>query len=221
MKKLFRLIDSLVVSSTMEKELYAKHFDIPEDIIDCVLWGVAEPEFTIKSTISEQPYISAVGGNARDYQTFMSAMSALPELQAIAVMRPENMQGLVIPPNVNVLTNIPFGDALSIIKHSMFTVLPLVSTETPCGHVTLVIAMYLGVPCVITDSTGIEDYIEHGKTGLMCQQGSSESLIESINLLSSDENLRQQIAKNGEQFVRQSCTESNYVSHLLSILERK
>lgn len=220
MQFFFKKIDCLVVSSLMERTLYSENFSIPIEKIDFVRWGVAAPDFDLKPSLSSQRYISAVGGNARDYNLFMEAMSQLPEIQAIVVMRPHNLEGLNIPKNVDVLTDIPKDEALSVIKHSMFTVLPLVGTETPCGHVTIVVAMYLGVPCIVTESTGVSDYLIHEETGLLCTQNSLPSLIEAIRRLECDSTLTSTITTKAEKFASKECSEKNYAIHFQHFVER-
>jgi glycosyltransferase involved in cell wall biosynthesis len=220
MKLIFKKIDCLVVSSEMERDLYADYFDIPIDAIDFVRWGVAEPDFNLTQLLSDIPYVSAVGGNSRDYRAFMAAMKELPEIPAITVMRPHNLVGLDVPSNVKVLVNTSKDEALSIIKNSAVSVLPLAGSETPCGHVTIVVAMYLGVPCVVTDSSGVSDYVTHEKTGLLCKANSVDALSESISRLLSDIDLRSDLAKNAEEFVRKECSENNYVTHLEQFSQR-
>jgi len=219
MKLLFKRVNYFVVSSNIERLLYSEYFDIPIEQIDFVRWGVAEPDFELIPSSIEGPYISSVGGNARDYKTFMAAMAELPEIQAVTVMRPQNLEGLVVPDNVIVLTNTSRDEALSIIKNSSFTVLPLVSSDVPCGHVTIVAAMYVGTPCIVTDSTGVADYLEDNRTGLVYEPKSIENLRGLIEKLWIDKSLCNYISTEAENFVRHDCTELNYVKHLKSILD--
>jgi len=220
MQFFFKKINSLVVSSTMERELYSEYFGIPIGQLDFVLWGVAEPEYELKPAQSDRAYISTVGGNARDYKTFMAAMAELPEHQAIAVMRPHNLVGLNVPENVKVLVNTSKDEALSIIKHSTLSVLPLSGSETPCGHVTIVVAMYLGVPCIVTDSSGVSDYIDNGETGFLVGPSSSESMKSAIRKAFGDDELRSVIAQNSERFAQEKCSEINYKQHFTSFLSK-
>jgi len=220
MKLLFKRVNCFVVSSDMERALYSEYFDIPIEQIDFVRWGVAEPDFNLQASILDKPYISTVGGNARDYKTFMAAMAELPDITAIAVMRPGNLVGLDVPKNVTVLVNISRDEALSVIKHSVLTVLPLMGSETPCGHVTIVVAMYLGVPCVVTDSSGVSDYVTDNETGMLCEPNSLDKMKQAITHLRADEMLGTKLAENAEIFVRENCSEKSYVFHFKSFINR-
>ena len=214
----FKKIDKLVVSSRMEIELYANHFKIPPEKFDFVRWGVNKPDFQDSPPKLDGNYICAVGGNARDYPLFMAAMKALPDIPAIVVVRPHNLVGLEIPNNVTVLTNIPKDEAYSVIAHSRFMALPLKGDEIPCGHVTIVVAFYLGIPTIATDSSGINDYIIDNETGLLCLPGSAESMKSAIIKLWNNQAIRAKIGPKGKAFAEANCSEQNYVTHFKDYL---
>ncbi len=69
---------------------------------------------------------------------------------------------------------------MNILFYSRFMVLPLVGTEVPCGHVTLVAAMHLGKAYVITESAGIRDYAKDGFNALTVRYGSLDDLVGAI-----------------------------------------
>ena len=140
----FKDVDRFIVHSTIERQIYADYFDIEPERIDVLLWGVGEPQAE-SPAMPFQPgdYICAVGGNGRDYKTLFAAMKHIPEITLHAVLRPNNIVGLEIPPNVQLHINIPREQANNILAYSRFMVLPLASAKIPCGHVTLVAAMYL------------------------------------------------------------------------------
>lgn len=217
----FKKIDTLVVSSNMEVGLYSNYFKIPEDRFDFVRWGVNYPNFKNTPPQHSAGYICAVGGNARDYSTFIDTMRDLPEVSGIIVVRPHNLVGLQIPKNVEVLTNIPMDDAYSVIANSRLMVLPLAGNEIPCGHVTIVVAMYLGVPSIVTDSSGVDDYIIEGETGLLCAPASKDSMKQAILNLWQDPDLCSLLAKNGVQFAHEQCSEQNYVTHFKQFIEKR
>jgi glycosyltransferase involved in cell wall biosynthesis len=217
----FKKIDTLVVSSHMEIELYSNYFNIPATQFDFVRWGVNYPEFENTPPVHNGDYISAVGGNARDYLTFIDTMRDLPDIPAIVVVRPHNLKGLQIPDNVKVLTNIPMDAAYSVIANSRLMVLPLAGNAIPCGHVTIVVAMYLGIPSVVTDSSGVDDYIIEGKTGLLCDPASKKSMSQAILKIWNDSDLCSLLSKNSLQFANTRCSEQNYVKHFKNFIEKR
>ncbi len=213
----YRTIDRLVVSATAEREIYAAHFGLDPGRIDVVLWGVDPPERS-DNLPDGAPYVCAVGGNARDYGLLMNVAAARPHMRFIIVVRPQNLAGLDIPANVEVRANIPFPDAMAVVGGARLMALPLATTETPCGHVTIVAAQYLGTPIVITDSRGVEDYVRDGETGLTVEAGSVEAMGAAIDRLWNEPAEARRIAGAAQAFVEADCTELNYVRHLRGLL---
>ena len=211
--KLYRTIDRFVVSATVERDIYAVHFGIDPSKIDVILWGVNAP---VASDIALPcpDYVCAVGGNARDYAMLMTVAAARPDMSFVVVARPENLSGLTIPANVTTRCNIPYPDAMAIVQGARVMALPLVSTDTPCGHVTIVSAFYLGTPLVITGSTGVEDYVKDGETGLVTPTGSADAMGTAIDRLWHDPALAGRISAAAKAFAYGRCTEQNYPPHV-------
>jgi glycosyltransferase involved in cell wall biosynthesis len=116
------------------------------------------------------------------------------------------------------MCNIPFADAMAVVRDARAMALPLVTTETPCGHVTIVGAFYLGTPVVVTGSTGIDDYVKDDVTGLVAQTGSSEAFGAAIDRLWHDPALAQRLGAAGQAFANARCTEANYPQHVRAML---
>ena len=153
MARAFGQVHCFIVHSTMERNLYAEAFGIPIERFEMMRWAVAPPEASHPDRpIVPGDYLCGLGGNARDYGTLMAAMARLPEFPLVAVLRPHNLEGVTVPPNVTVKMGVPLGDANNILMHSRFMALPLAGTQIPCGHVTVVAAMHLGKASIVTRS---------------------------------------------------------------------
>lgn len=212
-------IDRFVVFSTMERALYARVFHLPEARFDVIRWGVRPPSVDSPNTAMHRgEYICAIGGNARDYRTLVEAARLLPNIHFVCVMRPHNLKNLDLPANVEVFTDLPFGKAMNVLKHSRLMVLPLLHSEVPCGHVTLVAAMYLGKPIVVTNSEGIRDYVSHGYNALTVGAGSAAALAEASERLWKDAALRLRLGENGRTFAQRECTEERIIENFQDIL---
>ena len=210
--------ERFTVFSTMERALYASAFALDTKKLDFVHWGVNRPRVEGEA-IEDGDYVASIGGNARDYRTLMDAARSMPETKFVVVARPENMIGLDIPKNVTVYTNLPLDVTMNILGHSKLLALPLVGSEVPCGHVTLVSAMHLGRPVVVTDSTGVADYIENGVTGLTVKMGSAIELRRAVEKLMNDETLMKLLSENSRRFAALHCTEKAIAQHFLEWIE--
>jgi glycosyltransferase involved in cell wall biosynthesis len=206
------------VHSTLERRLYSRYFGIPEDRIRVRLWSIDVPKVSPAHPLQEGRYVSAIGGNGRDYPTLLEACRMLPHIAFVLVLRPENLAGLEVPPNVRLIVNAPFEEAMNILQHSAFTVLPLPTSTTPCGHVTLVCAMHLGKTVVATASEGIADYVFHGRNGLTCAPSSPRSLADAIDRLWADPAETVLLSDNNRRFGAEYCSEARGRNDLASVL---
>ncbi|MGA2349620.1 MAG: glycosyltransferase family 4 protein [Terracidiphilus sp.] len=214
----FQQITKLAVHSSMECDLYSKYFNIPLNRIQLRLWSIGVPEAFPERPLQDGRYVSSIGGNGRDYRTLIDASRMLSDIPFVLVVRPESLVGLTIPPNVRVLVNAPLKEAMNILLHSAFTVLPLSGSTVPCGHVTLVCAMHLAKAIVATDSMGISDYVMQDYNGVLCKPFSSESLAEEITKLWEDPRKIARLSKNSQEFGAENCSEARMRSDLAAVL---
>ena len=223
MANAFRNIERFVVFSTMEKSLYADYFDIPFSSIDMIHWGVSAPKLNesnsrLPERILKNEYVCAIGSQARDYATLFAAAQKLSSIQFVVVAKPENLVRLSVPSNVLVRCNIALAEAQSILQGSKFMVLPLRSSETPCGHVTVVSAMHFGVATIATNSTGVSDYITDRVTGLLVSERDSDELRLAIESLYGDPQTSAALGDNAKTFATLNCSEANTVRYLRKVL---
>jgi glycosyltransferase involved in cell wall biosynthesis len=219
MARAFQSVDRFIAYSTMERSLYADYFGIEPARIDVVLWGVGQPEVEPAETPLEPgDYICALGGNARDYRALFAAMAMLPEIPLVAVLHSENLAGLEVPVNVRLHVSVPRGKANNILAFSRFMVLPLAGSEVPCGHVTLVAAMHMKKAMIISNSTGVSDYVEDGVNSLLVPVGDSCALACRIRELWNDPARAEQMGAAGYAFARSNCSEETVIGHLRQIM---
>ena len=218
-KRAVRSVDRFVCFSSVERARYADYFDIPIEKIDTLRWSVAEPDFDAsEAPIESGEYLCAVGSEGRDYATLIEAMRRLPELKLVLVARPENLVGLEIPANVSVHQNIPLQSVWNIVAHAKVMVLPLRDTEVPCGHSTLIMAMQFRTPSIVTESEGMTDYIEPGRTGLVCPTRDPAGMAETIERLYEDDTLAASLADRGRTFAIEECSEERTVAYFTEYL---
>ena len=124
-----------------------------------------------------------------------------------------------LPHNCTVHKNLPLGKTMNVLLHSRFMVLPLVGSAVPCGHVTLVAAMHLGKAFVVTEFTGVLDYVSDGENALTVAAGSIEHLIAVIRRLWNDPVLCARLGQNGQRFARVHCSEEHIADHFRGWLQ--
>ena len=210
MRASFPSVDRFYTFSTFEKELYTSTFDLDPDRVRMLPMGFdlrPTPPAGPGSITCDPPYVAAVGGEGRDYATLMEAMRRLPDIRLEVVARPRNVEGLAIPSNVRVHTDIPIEEAHRILRGAELTVLPLLHSEVPCGHVTMVTAMHMAKAQVVTRSRGVDDYVAHEVNALLASPGDPDDLASQILRVWDDDVLRAELAEAGRRFGATHCTE--------------
>jgi glycosyltransferase involved in cell wall biosynthesis len=220
MRRAFATVDRFVVFSTFERSLYSERFGIPLEKIDMIHWGVQAPPEDARGPLISGEYICAVGSQGRDYPTLIEAMRRLPHLRLVLVANPENVAGIEMPANVQLFTNIPRDDCSNIIRHSRFMVLPLLHSEVPCGHVTLVTAMYLAKAILATESAGITDYVHPGIDGEFTPSGDATALAANIDRLWRSPAKIEAMGTAGREFALEHCSEKTTVEYMRALLDR-
>ena len=218
MRRFFPSIERFVVYSKTERALYSKLFDIPIDRFDFIHWGVNKPITSPLPVEFKEPYCVALGGEARDYNTLITAAKLRPNQHFVIIARPHSLNGLDIPPNVTIRINAPFNEAWSTVWHAQVSLIPLRHAETPNGHVTLVGSMLLGKAIVITNSLGVQDYVLNNKSALLVPAASPESIATAIDKLTDDPKLGIFLGENARNFAERNCTErsvAQYVEQLV------
>ncbi|MFW5432524.1 MAG: glycosyltransferase family 4 protein [Methylophilaceae bacterium] len=220
MAKAFKQPTRFVTFSTDERKLYADYFDMPIELIDMQYWSVNAPTIDLDSPpVETGDYICALGSQARDYKTLLLAMKKLKHIKLVVVATEENMKGLEVPENVTVYSNIPYAKAFNILTHSQFMVLPLRDSVVPCGHGSIVSAMFHKKAIIITDSSGVYDYIKNEETGLFYEALNADDLSQKIAYMWEDPIRLKKLSDASYQFAHDNCSERAAVDYFSNFLE--
>ena len=213
----YRQVRKFLTYSTVERTLYAEYFGIPLEKIDMLHWAVHPPAIDPASTpIESGDYICALGSQARDYGTLFAAIEKLPHIKLVVVANLESIHDLHFPSNVKVHMDIPRERALNILQHSRFMVLPLRDSRVPCGHVTIVSAMFFGKAIIVTDSTGVHDYIQDRHNGLFYDSRDVAALRLKVDMLWNDSAQAAVLASAARAFAYLHCTHVSAVNYFKS-----
>ena len=118
----------------------------------------------------------------------------------------ELIEDLRLQKNVEILKNVSDEDLLRLYNSSDLFVLPSVvdsQGNTEGLGVVLLEAMACGLPVIGSNIGGIPDIIQDGETGLLVPEKDVNELSKSIVSLIEDEDLRERIAFNGYNMVRE------------------
>jgi glycosyltransferase involved in cell wall biosynthesis len=112
---------------------------------------------------------------------------------------------------------IPYSEVRSRLRRGSVFVLPSVNEPFP---VTVLDAMAVGTPCVITDTCGLAPYLRDQSAGLVTD-GTPHALAEAVLRLLSDEGLRRSTVQNAHDAVTRSFSISAVATTLSSLYQGK
>ncbi|MEW5871404.1 MAG: glycosyltransferase [Chloroflexota bacterium] len=140
---------------------------------------------------SQEPYVFAGGGAGRDFDTLIEAMRGLELRLVIATFSPKSLgYASPLPENCIIYWAMPRARFLELAAGALFVVVPLKEGSNPHGHTTVVEALRLGKAIISTQSASVDDYLAHGREGLLVKAGDSLSYREAILKLAQDQALR-------------------------------
>lgn len=192
-RSVLQRVDRFVVHSRRECETLSDWLGLPKENFEFVpLQRSLIP--VLETEDMENPFILAMGSANRDYQTFFNAVEQLGKPTVVVAGR-HALNHLTPPANVKILSGLTPEECYRLAQKARFNVIPLQDTATAAGQVTLVENMRMSRPVIATRCVGTEDYIQHGKTGLLVQPYSAEALVDLMSQLWSDSVFRNGLAK--------------------------
>ena len=159
------------------------------------------------------------GDSLRDYETLMEAAAGLPEVPfhvASARFRPP------APPANAQVGRIPHDEYIQRIRSAAVVVVPLrEGVVRTAGLETFLTAMALGKIIITTDSPGIRDYVNAGRTGLIVPPGDAGALREAIAWTIDPANAPEvaRIAQAGRESARRDFSPEAFIATLLEVAE--
>ncbi len=120
--------------------------------------------------------VFAGGNSLREYGPLVEAAASLNERVTIATKLVEG----ALPPNV---TAAPVSEEryFQLFRDARVVVVPLAARDDrTAGQQTYLNAMALGKPVIVTDSPGVREYVEDGRTGLVIPPGDSDALAKAL-----------------------------------------
>ena len=133
--------------------------------------------------IGDAGYIFTGGNADRDYKFFFEAVRDISVPCLLATNRPRLLADLQVPANVR-LVSASHSEFRQLMARARIVVMPMRATLLHAGaRQSILNAMYMGKPVVLTDPEGGADYIAQGKTGLLVPYGNVSALRAAISRL--------------------------------------
>lgn len=212
-----RRFSRICVSTRGEISRYSGWLRVPEDRF--VFFPLQRPQIPrIACEDAESPFVVAIGSAQRDYRTFCDAMGRT-SLPGLIVAAPHALRDVHIPSNIRVISGgLSYEQCRLLAQRARVNVISLNGTSTPCGTVTVVEAMRMRCAIVATRCVGIDDYLEHERSGLLVAPGDVQGMAAAIQRLWDDESDRGRLATSACCFAEANLSDEAAGERLCGIL---
>lgn len=192
MQRAFADVRRFTVFSHHEAGLYSDYFQLPLERFEAIRWTQGTPPVELPADIPfGGEYLCAIGGEDRDYR-LLTRFARTSQIPVLIIGRPNSVDPADLGPHVRFLANQPHALTWGYAVRSRGMVLPLKSSGSRCGQITLVSAALLGIPTLAADTAALKEYLEDGLQQRY-EAGSLDDLTaKARDLFEHSETLRQQ-----------------------------
>jgi glycosyltransferase involved in cell wall biosynthesis len=213
MRWCFASVHAFTCSSRAEASYYAEAFGLPPHRFAFVTLHT-DSKFLALAGRPEEPFLLAAGRTFRDYPTLLDATRGL-DVEVVIVAGRGSLEGRDIPSNVRLIYEMPLPELVDLMSRCMAVVLPLEDRRISIGQSVLFQAMAMGKPVVSTRVAGTEDYVEHGRTGLLVPPGDVAALREALRQVIADPGLRRNLGAAAREQVQRQHLPGHYARNVL------
>ena len=209
----FKSVDVICVSARREIPLYSERLKLSHSRFRFVPWhtNVIEPS----CELDDGDYIFAAGRTGRDWLT-LAEVTKRTSATFVIVMSAKDLRAASFPENVKIRTDIAYSEYRELLRNARIVVVPLEVHSYSSGQVALLEAMALGKPVICTQALGTEDYVEHGKTGLLVPPSDVDAMLAAIAHLENRQ-VAQRLGENALRKVLLDHTFSRYVDRIIRV----
>lgn len=214
---LLRSIDMFVVHSRGEVALLRDRLMIDEARVCFVpLQRAAIPVLAEEQT--EAPFALAMGSANRDYATLYEACRRTGLPLALVAAR-HALPAEQPPPNVTLHANLDPVACLRLAQQARLSIVPLADVAAASGQITMVEAMRMGRPLIVTDTIGSRDYVVDDATGLLVPPRDPAALAAAMQRLWDDAALRSRLSSGARRFAEDSLSDEAAAAALVRMLD--
>ncbi|MEZ4641224.1 MAG: glycosyltransferase family 4 protein [Chloroflexota bacterium] len=167
-------------------------------------------------------YILAVGMEQRDYPTLTQALEDTDIRVVILAKSPWSSHQVRTETAANVTyvtKRLSYLELRDLYARARMVVIPLNNVDYAAGVNSVLEAMAMAKPLVVTRTAGIDDYLRADETGLFAAPHDSTHLREQILSLWHNQQQQQRLAANARQMVEEQMNLDIYVQNIVRITQ--
>jgi len=225
--KLFAGIKKIIVHCRSMKSRFAA-LGVPPEKVKVIRYGIDQCYFRPMPEVPAEPnFVMAAGEvRSRDYRSLFEAVRRLPVKLTVAASghwyaREKNIAlETAAPANVKVVRHLSYDEMKHLYARSQFVVLPVHDVVYSAGATASLEAMCMARAVVAFRSSGIQDYVIHGETGILVDPGDVQALREAIVYLLAHPKEARRLGENGRTWVDQEMNMDRYVQEMAELLRQ-
>jgi glycosyltransferase involved in cell wall biosynthesis len=165
---------------------------------------------------TDSPVAVFAGGHSmRDYGTLLKALRLL-DVPAVIVTNRTAVNSPEVPKNVTHDVNVPENTFAALMMRASVVVVPLLPVSFDAGQSVALQAMCYGKPVIATNTAGLSEYIDHGKTGILVPPSDPEAMAAAIKRLLDDPALAFSISQEARRVYRERYSRDAFVKRIAS-----
>ena len=197
-------IEFFTCAAEKEREEYIQKFDLSDDRIIYVPWGITDYSKYYETTPSDDKYILSAGRSNRDWDFLISSLQDTS--YSVKIVSSENMRDL--PNNFELFTNISRDSYFKLLAKAYCVVIAVDNPVISSGQLALIEALQFGKPVVATKSEGLtSNYMKADNSGIVIEKNKSE-LIEALEKLFTQTHEYNLIKNKGRQYYEKQLSNS-------------
>jgi glycosyltransferase involved in cell wall biosynthesis len=212
-------ITHVICVSQAQAEFAVSNMAFPTSDVDFV-YDKVDHRFFRPDHNQDGDYILAIGQEQRDYKTLVDAINGTGFKLVIVASSPWSQFNLEIieKPDVSLVSKISYTELRDLYNGAEMILVPLFENNYGAGLNTLLEAMAMAKPLIITRTEGIENYIQHGETGLYASPGDPTELRDHVLRLRDDSKERKRLGSNARQVIEDQMNIDLYVEKIAEII---
>jgi glycosyltransferase involved in cell wall biosynthesis len=223
-RRLLPAADAVIAVFKPQIPWLVEEYGLNSDRIEFVPVGVDCDFFRPDPYAASEPNTCLAAGtqSGRDLPTLVRALPPGAKLRLIVTPQlAESIRGLAPPgADIEILDYVPMPQLREHYRKAAVHVCPLVETRFGSSHTVLVENMAMGKTLIVSDVSGVRDYVEHDVTALLVPPGDAEQLRETIRAVLENPARYRHLGENAARTARTRHAGPTIVGRWIEIAQR-
>lgn len=218
--KLYKSFDHIICVSKAQADFAIQKLEFPVSKVHFI-YDKVDHHFFRPMEDEPEDYILAVGQEQRDYRTLQKALAGTGIKLIVVASSHWSTYRLPVfgDKYTQIVKNIPYTLLRSLYARARLVVIPLNCVDYAAGANSILEAMAMGKPVIVSHTAGINEYIVDGETGVFVKPGDSTVLREKILSLWSDFPAQKQLGANARKAIETKMNLHIYVENVVEIIK--